>query len=117
MRYFAHLDENDIVTNILVMGSNAKEMIATGRYGDASRMIECEKRGTNEAKIARKGGTYNKGTKVFIDRQPFPSWILDEAKGKWNAPKTMPTDGNMKRWDEPATDWVDVLVDGKTIKL
>lgn len=99
------------------MGSNAEEMIATGNYGDPAKMVECEKRGTNEANKAMQGGTYNRTTGVFIDIKPFTSWVLDEEKGKWDAPKAKPNDGKLKRWEEKTIDWVDVLVDGKTVNI
>lgn len=97
------------------MGSNAEEMIAAGVYGD-SVMIECKKDGANEAEKARIGGTYDEVTKVFIDEKPYDSWILDPAKGTWDAPKTKPDDGNMKKWNEKNLDWEDVVIDGEITK-
>lgn len=37
--------------------------------------------------------------------KPFASWILN-ADAQWEAPVTMPTDGQMYTWDEATTSWV-----------
>ena len=99
------------------MGSNAEEMIATGNYGKPENMVECKKSGRNEAEVAVKGGTYNKTTKVFIDRKPHNSWVLDEVKGKWEAPKAIPSDGNEKAWNENRVDWENIIVEGVIEKV
>ena len=44
----------------------------------------------------------------FYARQPFPSWVFDEATFVWNAPAPMPQDDNQYRWDEATTSWVAV---------
>jgi hypothetical protein len=44
----------------------------------------------------------------FYARQPFASWVFDEASLQWNPPVPMPQDGNQYRWDEATTSWVAV---------
>lgn len=41
----------------------------------------------------------------FVPYSPFPSWILDETTAEWKAPKPMPTDGKLYKWDEEAGEW------------
>lgn len=44
----------------------------------------------------------------FYARQPFASWVFDEANLLWNPPVSMPQDGNQYQWDEATTLWVAV---------
>ena len=44
----------------------------------------------------------------FYARQPFASWVFDEANLLWNPPVLMPQDGNQYQWDEATTSWVAV---------
>lgn len=43
----------------------------------------------------------------FVPYSPFPSWILDETTAEWKAPKPMPTDGKLYKWDEEALSWIE----------
>jgi hypothetical protein len=40
--------------------------------------------------------------------QPFESWALDESTGAWIAPVAYPSDGKYYRWNEAATNWIEV---------
>lgn len=42
----------------------------------------------------------------FYARQPFPSWVFDEATFAWNPPVPYPQDGTRYLWDEATTSWV-----------
>lgn len=42
----------------------------------------------------------------FYARQPYPSWVFDEATFAWNPPVPYPQDGNHYQWDEATTSWV-----------
>lgn len=47
----------------------------------------------------------------FIPPQPYPSWIWDEAKHFWVAPKLHPellygNHGAIWKWDEDAQEWI-----------
>lgn len=63
------------------------------------------------------GWLYDKTRDAFIPEQPFPSWVLNEDSGLWNAPVPKPSqifDENGipdKRytWDEDTTAWVEVV--------
>jgi hypothetical protein len=49
------------------------------------------------------GYTYDKDRDAFIPPKPFKSWVLDEAKCQYKAPKEMPKDGMI--WNEEKGDW------------
>lgn len=55
------------------------------------------------------GYTYDKVRDAFIPPKPFNSWILDEAKGIYKAPKPIPPidipNKRFYRWNEELGDW------------
>ena len=54
------------------------------------------------------GYTYDSVRDAFIAPQPYPSWLLDEATCRWQAPIAQPTDGAKYEWNETDGSW-DVL--------
>ena len=54
------------------------------------------------------GHTYDATNDVFYAPQPYPSWTLNETTWTWDAPVAYPDDGNMYKWDEPTTNWIEV---------
>jgi len=51
------------------------------------------------------GFSYLREQDVFIDTQPYESWILDESTWRWAAPISMPTDKNIYLWNESNEQW------------
>lgn len=45
----------------------------------------------------------------FYARQPYASWVFNEANLQWNPPTPIPQDGNQYRWDEATTSWLQWL--------
>ena len=52
------------------------------------------------------GYTYDTGRDAFIAPQPYPSWTLDEATCRWQAPVPIPSEGGPWTWDEETLSWV-----------
>jgi FtsP/CotA-like multicopper oxidase with cupredoxin domain len=52
------------------------------------------------------GYTWNPTLNGFIAPQPFPSWVLNNTTCQYNAPTSMPADGQSYQWDEPSLSWV-----------
>ena len=45
---------------------------------------------------------------LFMLTKPFPSWVLDDTKCNWKAPKDKPVSDTIDyQWDEETEDWVD----------
>ena len=110
MAHYAFLDENNIVTEVIV-GIDETELIE-GKdpetwYGEF-RGQKCVRTSYNN-KIRRRyaaiGYSYDPVADVFIAKKPYPSWVLDENYD-WQAPKPYPTDGNNYEWDEELLNWV-----------
>jgi hypothetical protein len=111
MAHYAFLDENNIVTQVIV-GIDETELIE-GKDPEAwyseFRGQVC-KRTSYNANIRKNyagiGFTYDSERDAFIPPKPFESWVLDENSCCWKAPIPYPDGELMYRWDEEILDWV-----------
>ena len=125
MAHFAKIDENNIVTEVLVI---EQAEVNTGNWGDPASFVQTSynTRGgiyytpntsnpdPDQSKALRKnyagiGYTYDRQRDAFIPPKPFPSWVLDEFAAQWKAPIPMPTPNNPPKyyWDESIVSWVE----------
>ena len=104
MGYFAHIDENSVVTTVIVA---TQEFIDTNAEGDPANWIETSIDGSFRKQYAGIGYTYDAQADVFITPQPYPSWVLN-ANYDWVAPVPYPEDGKCYEWDESIINWVEV---------
>jgi len=119
MAHFAEIDENNIVTRVLVVDNEqedrGQEFLATdlGLGGTWIKTSYNTIAGThsNGGTPLRKnyagiGYTYDSVRDAFYAPKPFASWILDEDTCTWNAPTPMPVEeGKFFRWNEDTTSW------------
>jgi hypothetical protein len=108
MANYAYLDENNIVTAVIV-GIDETELIerldTETFYGNAAGQA-CKRTSYNgniRGTYAGIGYEYNEAEDIFITPQPYPSWL--RTGSLWNAPIAMPTDGAMYSWDEESGQW------------
>ena len=116
MAHFAQLDENNIVTQVLVI---EQDVIDTGLFGEPSSFVQTSynthggvhtQGGTPLRKnYAGIGYTYDSVCDAFIPPKPYNSWVLDEDTCLWNSPTPMPTDDKRYSWDEDTTSWVELV--------
>ena len=104
MSHFAKIDNNNIVTQVIVA---EQDFINSGAVGDSFLWIQTSYHGNFRGKYAGIGFTYDKVNEVFIPPQPFPSWTID-VDFIWNAPVAYPTDDKKYTWGEDTTSWVEV---------
>lgn len=122
MAHFAQLDENNVVTQVIVVHNN--ELMHEGVEQEAKGVAFCQSlfgaqtnwkqtsyNGNMRKNYAGIGYTYDAGRDAFIALQPHASWVLDEATCQWNAPVVYPQDGKIYRWDEPTVSWMEVSDD------
>lgn len=127
MAYYAFLDENNIVTEVIT-GKNENEdnidwEIEYGKF----RNQKCKRTSYNthgniyytpntstpdpdQSKAFRKnyagiGYSYNIELDAFIPPQPFLSWLLDSDTGLWKAPIPYPNDDKSYYWNEKTQSW------------
>ena len=115
MAHFAQIDENNIVTQVLVI---EQDVVDTGLFGEPSSFVQTSY--NTHGGVHRLGGTplrknyagigytYDLGRDAFIPPKPFNSWVLNETTCQWDSPVLMPTDDKMYSWDENTLSWVEV---------
>lgn len=118
MAHFAQLDENNVVTQVIVVG-NKDCADANGVEKESIGIAFCERllggtwkqtsyNGNMRKNYAGIGYTYNADIDAFVPPKPFTSWVLNNETAQWEAPTPMPQDGNMYNWDEATTSWVEI---------
>jgi hypothetical protein len=115
MSHFAQIDENNIVTQVIVI---EQDVVDTGLFGAPTSWIQTSYNtiggvhtlgGTPLRKnYAGIGYTYDSTRDAFIPPKPFNSWILNESSCLWESPIAMPDDGKIYSWDEDTTAWIEI---------
>jgi hypothetical protein len=111
MAHYAYLDDNNIVVAVTV-GKEETELIDgldTETYyalGTPYTVKRTSYNGNIRKQYAGIGYTYNPVADVFIEPQPYASWLLD-ADHNWQAPTPKPEEG-LWYWDEATLSWVKV---------
>lgn len=121
MAHYAFLDENNIVTEVIVGKDEGEDGVDWEQHYGSFRGQVCKRTSYNTSGGAHSGGgtpfrknyagigyTYDEQRDAFIPPQPFPSWLLNEDSCLWQAPVPMPDDGQQYQWDEDAQQWVPV---------
>ena len=112
MAHYAFLDENNVVTEVIV-GKDETDLTHDWEvfYGDIRGQV-C-KRTSYNANIRKNyagiGYTYDAGRDAFIPPKSYASWVLNEDTCQWSAPVAMPDDGKTYTWDEATTSWIEVI--------
>lgn len=119
MAHFAQLDENNVVTQVIVVNNN--DCLLDGVENETIGILFCKSlfgkdtwwkqtsyNGNLRKNYAGIGYTFDSVRDAFIPPQPYASWVLVEETCTWQAPTPAPTDGKRYRWDEATTSWVEV---------
>ena len=129
MAHFAQLDENNVVTQVIVVGNsdtadvNGVESESIGvafcqsLLGAETNWKQTSYNGNMRGNYAGIGMTYMENvptlgvgsTDVFLPQQPHASWTISTTEAQWEAPITQPTltaeqvsAGSYYSWDESA---------------
>ena len=109
MAHFAKIDENNIVTQVLVVDNSVEHRGAdflANDLGLGGTWIQTSYNNNFRKQYAGVGFTYDSSNDVFIAPQPYPSWSLDE-NFDWQPPTPRPEEG-FWFWDEDSLSWVEV---------
>ena len=125
MAHYAFLDENNIVTEVIVGKDEGEDGVDWESHYSAFRGQPCKRTSYNtKGNVHLGGGTpyrknyagigflYDPQRDAFIPPKIFNSWVLDEETCLWNPPIPLPTDAGTgeppKRylWDEETMSWV-----------
>ena len=132
MAHFAQLDENNVVTNVIVV-SNDDTSDNNGVESEGIGVAFCQQllgadtnwkqtsyNGNMRVRYAGIGYSYNESLNAFVPPQPYASWTLDNGTADWVSPlgaaPALTTEQEAARsyytWDESAyqadntTGWV-----------
>jgi len=110
MKYFAKLDSNNVVINVVQCDDDATEASMDSLLGPTHKETWFD--GSQRQRYAQIDGTYDPVKDVFIDYKMFSSWSLD-SNNEWQAPVSYPsstswgdTDVYPIRWDEDNQRWI-----------
>lgn len=126
MAHFAEIDENNIVTRVLVVGDDqehrGQEFLADdlGLGGNWLKTSYNTQGGVHSLggtpfrkNYAGIGYSYDSVRDAFIPPQPFPSWTLNEDTCNWVAPVEMPAidpeNPKFYTWNEELVNWEEVV--------
>jgi len=116
MAHFAKLDENNIVTEVLVVNNDVLlkadgdteseykgKTFLNSLFGSAT-WVQTSYNGSMRKQFAGIGYSYDSTNDVFVAPQPYDSWSLD-SNHDWQPPTPMPTDGRTYEWNEDNETW------------
>lgn len=115
MAHFAKIDENSVVTEVLVtndeMPNEGHDWLVENLGGtwiktsyNTSGGIHTKGGTPLRKNFAGIGMTYDADRDAFIPPKPFESWVLNEDTCLWESPIEMP-EGGLYRWNEDLADW------------
>ena len=129
MAHFAQLDENNVVTQVIVVGNsdtadvngveseNIGVAFCQSLLGADTNWKQTSYNANMRGNYAGIGMTFMTGvatlgvgsTDVFMPQQPYASWTISTTEARWEAPLTEPTltdeqraAGSYYTWDESA---------------
>ena len=122
MAHFSQLDENNVVTQVIVV-SNDDTSDSNGIETESIGVAFCQKllgantnwkqtsyNGNFRVRYAGIGYSYNESLNAFVPPQPYASWTLDNATANWVSPlgaapaltDEQQAAGSFYSWDEDA---------------
>ena len=112
MAHYAFLDDDNIVTEVIVGVDETKliEGLDTETWYGNFRGQVCKRTSYNgnvRKNYAGIGFRYDEALDAFISPKPFASWILNEETARWETPIPKP-EGNYS-WDEDTVSWIEVI--------
>lgn len=123
MAHYAFLDQNNVVTEVIVGKEEGEQGVDWEQHYGNFRGKTCKRTSYNTyGGVHVNGGTpfrknyagigfsYDYVRDAFIPPKPYASWILNEESCLWKAPVEKPDDGGMYSWNESTTSWDAVTV-------
>ena len=117
MAHYAFLDENNIVTQVIVGADETADVDWEQHYGELCGQT-CKRTSYNtqggvhllggvpfRKNYAGVGYSFDPILDAFIPPKPYPSWTLDEQSCTWTAPTPRPSQDMPWMWDESAGEW------------
>lgn len=118
MAHFAQLDQNNIVSQVIVVSNETLNNLefpdsepvgvsfCQSLFGAETQWKQTSYNANFRKNYAGEGYSYSVNYDAFIPPQPYPSWILNTTSFQWDAPIPAPNDGKPYFWDEATQSWV-----------
>ena len=118
MAHFAQLDENNVVTQVIVVNNETVQNLSfpdsepigvefcQSLYGIDTVWKQTSYNNNFRKNYAGIGFTYDSNLDAFIPPQPYSTCIFDPVTCGWNCP---PPNGKQYNWDDVSQFWVEVL--------
>ena len=141
MAHFAQLDENNIVTQVIVVADSDAAKDASQSWstwneaggiafcrsllGADTNWVQTSYNDNIRFRYAGIGMKYDSTNDVFYYQSPYPSWVLNTSTWEWDAPVALPDDAGYDDvdnpteyvsydWDEDSTSWTNRTVEDLT---
>jgi hypothetical protein len=120
MAHYALLDENNIVTEVIVGKEEGEDGVDWEAWYGEFREQTCKRTSYNtqggihlnngtpfRKNYAGIGYTYRADLDAFVPPQPYPSWILNQETCTWNPPIPKPQHIGLEMyfWNENILSW------------
>lgn len=116
MAHYAYLDDDGVVTQVIVGKDEDEGGVDWEEYYGAVRCSYNTRGGVHATggvafrmNYPGPGWSYDPdfgADGAFIPPQPFPSWTLNPATALWDAPVPLPEGDGPWEWDESSLSWV-----------
>jgi hypothetical protein len=110
MAHYAELNDENIVTRVIVISNEEEPTEAQGiAYCQSlfgGRWIKTSYNNNIRKVFAGPGYYYDILRDQFIPPQRYPSWTFDNATHSWQAPVAPPNDKELFYWDEFTRTWI-----------
>ena len=125
MSHFAKLDENNIVTQVIVVSNEDITDPFTGQEDEILGIAFCKKllggnwkqtsyNNNMRVRYAGVGYKFYEDLNAFVSPSPFPSWVLVEETADWESPvgpapeltEAQVESKSFYKWDEEELEWV-----------
>lgn len=112
MAHFAELDQNNQVLRVIVvrnediLNENNQEDEKIGiefcknLFGEDTNWVQTSYNNSFRNKYAGQTDIYRQDLDAFIQKQPYPSWILNQQSLKWESPIPYPNQEKNYIWNE-----------------
>lgn len=113
MAHFAQIDENNIVSRVLVVPDSQEDRAQEYLANDLAlggTWLQTSYNGNVRKNFAGIGYYFDETRDAFIPPQPFPSWLLDEETCNWYPPTPYPDDNRDYEWDEESQLWKEIIL-------
>ena len=123
MAHFAQLNEQSIVTQVIVVSNDVVDNLpfpesepigvsfCKSLYGENTNWAQTSYNANFRYNYAGIGYSFDPVAQpngAFIPPKPYPSWLLNTNTYQWEAPIPYPSEGGPYYWDEATQSWVPV---------